>query len=163
MLKKLRSLINIKVILGAIIFAGVVFAIFVSILWSGKANSIALIPATAILNVIEAPTNTPIAPMHTQTPLVTPTTSQQAPPPGADIAVGEYVQVSGTGGDGLRLHDTAGVSSKVGYVAIDTEVFSVKDGPVEADGYVWWLLQDPYTDNLAGWGVSNYLIVVQNP
>jgi hypothetical protein len=163
MFKNLRSLFTFKVIFGAIIFAGVVFAILVGILWSGKANSIALAPATAILNVIEAPTSTPIAPMVTPTLMSTPASSQQAPPPSEDIAVGDYVQVSGTGGDGLRLHETAGVSSKVQYVAIDTEVFTVNEGPVEADGYVWWLLHDPYTDKAAGWGVSNYLVVVQNP
>jgi hypothetical protein len=161
--KNLRQLFNIKVIFGAIIFAGIVFAILIGILWSGKASSYAQTPATAILNIIEPPTSTPIAPKQTPTPLSSPTSSVQSPPPSADIAIGDYVQVSGTGGDGLRLHDSAGVSSKVGYVAIDTEVFTVKDGPVEADGYVWWLLQDPYTDNAVGWGVSNYLVVVQNP
>ncbi len=159
----IRSLFNIKVILGAIIFAGVVFAIFIGILWSAKANIISAVPATAILNVIEAPTRTPISVLRTPTAIGTPSSTQQEPPPGGEIAIGDYVQVSGTGGDGLRLHDSAGVSSKVQYIAIDTEVFSVKEGPVEADGYMWWLIQDPYTQKAAGWGVSNYLVVVQNP
>ena len=159
----IRSLFNIKVILGAIIFAGVVFAIFIGILWSAKAENLSAAPATAILNVIEAPTRTPIAPLASPTAIGTPSSTEQAPPVGEDISIGDYVQVSGTGGDGLRLHDSAGVSSKVSYIAIDTEVFSVKEGPVEADGYVWWLIQDPYTQKAAGWGVSNYLVVVQNP
>lgn len=163
MMRNLRSLFNIKVILGGIIFATGVFAVFVVILWSAKANDIAQAPATAILNIIKAPTGTPISPVQSPTPLTTPVSTQQAPPPSADIAIGDYVQVNGTGGDGLRLHKTAGVSSKVQYVAIDTEVFTVKEGPIEADGYVWWLLQDPYTENAAGWGVSNYLLVVKNP
>ncbi len=163
MFRRIRRLFNIKVIFGAIAFTGVVFTIFIGVLWSGKANRTAQAPATAILNIIEAPTNTPIAPNATATPISTPTSTGQALPPGEDISIGDYVQVSGTGGDGLRLHDTAGVSSKVRYVAIDSEVFTVQDGPVEADGYVWWLLQDPYAENAAGWGVSNYLVVVQNP
>ncbi len=163
MFRRIRSLFNIKVIFGAIVFAGVVFAVFIGGLWSGKANRIAQAPATAILNIIEAPTNTPIAPKTTSTPISAPTSTGQALPPSGDISIGDYVQVSGTGGDGLRLHDTAGVSSKVRYIAIDSEVFTVNDGPLEADGYVWWLLQDPYTENAAGWGVSNYLVVVQNP
>jgi hypothetical protein len=71
--------------------------------------------------------------------------------------------VSGTGGTGLRLHKEAGVSSEVDYVAIEAEVFLVEDGPLDADGYVWWLLQDPFTDNVVGWGAANYLAVVQNP
>ena len=162
-MKNLRGLFNIKVILGGIVFATGVFAVFVLILWSAKANDIAQAPATAILNIIKAPTRTPISPVQSPTPLATSVSTQQAPPPSADIAIGDYVQVNGTGGDGLRLHKTAGVSSKVQYVAIDTEVFTVKEGPIEADGYVWWLLQDPYTENAAGWGVSNYLLVVKNP
>jgi hypothetical protein len=163
MLKNVRSLFNFKVILGGIIFAVGVFAIFVVILWSAKANDITQTPATAILNVIKAPTATAIAPIKTPTTMSTPDSSQQAPPPSSNIALGNYVQVNGTGGEGLRLHKSAGVASEVQYVAIDTEVFSVKDGPIEADGYVWWLLQDPYTESAAGWGVSNYLAVVKNP
>ncbi len=163
MIKNLRGLFNIKVIFGGIIFSVGVFAVFVGILWSAKASGNSPAPATAILNVIEAPTATPIVPMQTPTHVTTPESSQQAPPPSGDIAIGDYVQVSGTGGEGLRLHKAARVSSEVQYVAIDTEVFTVKDGPVEADGYVWWQLQDPYTDKAAGWGVSNYLVVVPNP
>jgi hypothetical protein len=162
-LNSVRSLFNIKVILGGIIFAVSIFAIFVIMLWSAKANYNPHIPATAILNVIKAPTATAIAPAQSPTPSTTPVSSQQAPPPGGDIAIGNYVQVNGTGGSGLRLHKSAGVASEAQYVAIDSEVFMVKDGPIEADGYVWWFLQDPYTENAAGWGVSNYLVVVKNP
>jgi hypothetical protein len=163
MLKGLRSIFSVKVVFGAIIFAVGIFSVFVLILWSAKASDIAQTPATAILNVIEVPTGTAIAPMQTPTQLTTPSSSQPAPPPSGDIGIGDYVQVNGTGGAGLRLHKSAGVSSDVQYVAIDTEVFTVKNGPIEADGYVWWQLQDPYTNNAAGWGVSNYLVVVPNP
>lgn len=163
MFKILRNLLNIKVILGAIIFGAGVFAVLVGILWSAKAKSISQVPATAILNIIEAPIEPPLEPITTPIPTPSPTTSQQVPPPSGDIAVGNYVQVSGTGGDGLRLHNTAGVSSKVNYIAIEAEVLLVKDGPIDADGYVWWELQDPYTENAVGWGVANYLKVVQNP
>ncbi len=163
MLKNVRSLFNFKVILGGIIFAVGVFAIFVVILWSAKANDTAQTPATAILNVIKAPTATAIAPIKTPTTVSTQDSSQQAPPPSSNIAIGNYVQVNGTGGEGLRLHKSAGVASEVQYVASDIQVFMVKDGPIEADGYVWWLLQDPYTESAAGWGVSNYLAVVKNP
>ena len=77
--------------------------------------------------------------------------------------IGDYVQVSGTGGDGLRLHQEAGVSSDVRYIAIEAQLFLVIDGPIVADGYTWWRLQDPYTDNTVGWGVGNYLVIVNNP
>jgi hypothetical protein len=163
MFKFLRSLLNFKVILGAFIFAAGVFAVLVGMLWTARAKGIPQVPATAILSVIEASTQTPLAPIATPTPAVSPTTSQQEPPPSGDIAVGDYVQVSGTGGDGLRLHKSAGVSSGVQYIALEAEVFLVKDGPIEADGYAWWYLQDPYTENAVGWGAANYLAVVQSP
>jgi hypothetical protein len=159
-MKSVRSLFNFKVILSGVFFAIVVFAFFVAMLWSAKANELVMVPATAILKVIEAPTATPVAP---QPPATTATTPGQEPAPAANISIGNYVQVSGTGGDGLRLHDSASVSSKAQYIALEAEVFIVKDGPVEADGYIWWYLQDPYTSEAAGWGVANYLIVVQNP
>jgi len=159
----MRSLLNIKVIIGAIIFAAGIFTVLVIILWTAKAESISAVSATAILHVIEAPTQTPIAPKTTETPVPTPTSAEQVPQPGGDIAVGDYVQVSGTGGDGLRLHQEAGVSSEVRYIAIEAQLFLVKDGPIEVDGYTWWLLQDPYTENSDGWGVANYLAIVQNP
>ena len=163
MFKTLKTLLNIKVIIGAIVFGVGVFAILVGILWTAKAKSITQIPATAILSTIEAPTETPLTPITTQTPTPSPTNSQQLPPPSGDIEVGNYVQVSGTGGEGLRLHNTAEVSSKVNYIALEAEVFLVEDGPIDADGYIWWELQDPYTDNAVGWGVANYLKVIQNP
>jgi hypothetical protein len=163
MFRSLRIWLNYKVILGAIVFALIVFTIFLGILWSAKSKNIPQAPATALLNVIEAPTETPPAPAMTMTPTMNPSASQVVPLPTVEIDIGDYVQVSGTGGDGLRLHTTAGVSGEVQLTAIDAEVFLVKDGPIEADGYVWWLLQDPYTVDVGGWGVENYLIVVQNP
>lgn len=165
MFKILRNLLNIKVILGAIVFAIGVFAVLVGILWTSRAKSITQVPSTAILNIIEAPTGTPLGQITTPTvmPTATPTLSQEIPPASSNITIGNYVQVAGTGGEGLRLHNTAGVASKVNYIAIESELFLVKDGPIDADGYIWWDLQDPYTENAVGWGVANYLIVVQNP
>jgi hypothetical protein len=163
MFKILRNLINIKVIIGAIVFAICVFAVLVAILWSIKAKANIQVPATAIFHTIDVATETPIAPHITPTRESLPTSSQQVPPPSGDIAIGDYVQVSGTRGNGLRLHKEAGVASEVRYIAIEAEVFMVKDGPIDTDGYIWWLLQDPYTKNAVGWGVGNYLVVVQNP
>jgi hypothetical protein len=163
MFRSLRQWVNFKVILSAILFAVCVFGALLGILWSAKAKNIPNAPATAILNIIKAPTITPPVPITTPTLTPEPTSTQDVPLPSGVIVVGDYVQVTGTGGDGLRLHATAGVSSEVHYTAMDAEVFLVKDGPIETDGYVWWLLQDPYTENSVGWGVANYLAVVSNP
>lgn len=163
MVRSVKSWLNLRVIFGGVLFAICIFAVLIGVLWLSKAKNNTGLPATAILSVIEPPTATPPLATKTQTPVSTPQSSQQAPPPGEDISKGDYVQVSGTGGDGLRLHESAGVSSAVKYIALEAEVFIVKDGPVDMDGYTWWMLQDPYTENAAGWGASNYLVVVQNP
>jgi hypothetical protein len=163
MIKMLKLFLNFKIILAAIFFALVVFAVLVGLLWSSRGNMGSQMPATAILSVIDAPTETPIAPAVTATPVTSPTPTQLEPVQSDNIAIGNYVQVSGTGGEGLRLHQTAGISSDIRYIAIEAEVFIVKDGPVDADGYTWWLLQDPYSENATGWGAANYLVVVQNP
>ena len=162
-MKNLRSLVNFKVIFGAIVFAVLIFSMLVAVLWTAKATEISAVPATAIVKVIEAPTATKIPPQQTPTSQPTPGEAGQEPAPIANLTIGNYVQVSGTGGDGLRLHESAGVSSKVQYIAMESEVFVVKDGPMDADGYVWWLLEDPYSENASGWGVANYLAIIQNP
>ena len=163
MFRSLQKYFNFKVILGAILFALCIFAFLLGILWSVKANTIPHAPATALFNIINAPTRTPSALVITPTSTQENLSTQAVPLPASEINLGDYVQVSGTGGDGLRLHATAGVASKVDYIAIDSEVFLVKDGPIDADGYMWWLLKDPFTENTVGWGVANYLSVIQNP
>ncbi len=163
MIRSLRNLLNWKVLLGGITFAVVVFAVLVGILWSSQGQGDDQAPATAILNIIKAPTETSPVVLSTLQPTLEPTSSQLPPPQGGTLAIGDYVQVSGTGGDGLRLHASAGVDSKVQYIALESEELVVKDGPADADGYTWWLLQNPYTDNAVGWGVANYLVRVQNP
>lgn len=164
MFKSLRSWLNFKAVLGGAIFAFFVFGAFLLLLWSARGQNLPTPPSTAILSVIKAPTKTPPGPITTPTPTLASTSSNEPVPlPKGVIEKGDYVKVVQTGGDGLRLHTTAGVSSKVNYVAIEAEVLLVKDGPIEADGYTWWYLQDPYTENAAGWGVANYLAVAQNP
>ncbi len=73
------------------------------------------------------------------------------------------MQVVGTGGTGLRLRDEAGLNGKVNTLGGEAEVFQVKDGPKDLDGYTWWYLVGPYDANRRGWAVANYLKIIQNP
>jgi hypothetical protein len=163
--KTSERLINFKVVIAAILFGLGLLAVLLVILYSAKANQLQ-VPATAILKIIQAPTQTlpgmPATPSQTPAP-TNAQQAQQTPTPNDFIILGNYVKVSGTGGDGLRLHNDASVSSKVNYVAIDAELFIVMGGPVQADGYTWWELKDPYSNEAVGWGVANYLSVVQHP
>ncbi len=163
MAKSSGRFINIKVLLAGVVFGLGLITVVLVIIYSAKADQAAQAPATAILKIIKAPTQTMPGIIITPSPTPVPTTPANTPTPSGNIAIGNYVAVSGTGGDGLRMHADANVASKVNYVAIDAEVFVVLEGPVNADGYIWWRLQDPMTKIAVGWGVANYLSVVQNP
>ena len=89
--------------------------------------------------------------------------SPPPPPPGV-VGVGAYVQVVGTGDAGfLNLRAEPAIAAPVNYLAIENEVFQVQAGPTNADGFDWWYLVDPATNTKFGWGVQNYLQVVQAP
>ena len=77
--------------------------------------------------------------------------------------MGSFVQITGTGGDGLRIRTEPGLSSEVRFLGLDSEVFEIREGPQEIDGHTWWYLVAPFEENRNGWAVSGYLSVVQNP
>ncbi len=161
--KSAGKFLNYKVLLAGVVFGLGMVAVLVVVLYSAKATQINQTPSTAIVKIIQAPTQTLPGAIITPTPTPAPTAPHSTPTPSGDIALGIFVQVSGTGGDGLRLHNDANMASKVNYIAIDAEVFIVMAGPVDADGYTWWELQDPVSKDAIGWGVANYLSVVKNP
>jgi hypothetical protein len=74
-----------------------------------------------------------------------------------------YVQITGTGGAGLRLRNSPGVNSPPLFLGMDSEAFQVTDGPQTADGFTWFHLVAPYDKQRAGWAVSNYLSIIQQP
>ena len=79
------------------------------------------------------------------------------------IGIGLYVQITGTGGDGLRLRAGPGTSNDPRFLGYEAEVFLVKDGPKLADGFTWWFLEAPYDKGRSGWAASKYLGVVTAP
>ena len=107
----------------------------------------------AALTVLPGPTSTPrISPTPTHNPAIgTPT-----PQPNV-IAVGGYVQISGTNGEGLRLRDAPGLNSNHLFLGFDTEVYQVTEGPEDLDGYTWWHLRAPYDETRTGWAASDFL------
>jgi hypothetical protein len=119
--------------------------------------------STAVVTVISVPTATSIPPTATPPGPETPTPSSLPLPPPGVVASGAFVQIVGTGGDGLRLRTEPGLDSEVRVLGAETEVFVVTDGPSQADGYDWWYLESPSDRSRRGWAVANYLSVVQNP
>jgi hypothetical protein len=153
-----RRLLTPGVMLGALGLA--FFLTFVTILW-------ALVNAperpqpggfVATLTIIPAPTST-ITPIPTATPdiNVTPT-----PIPG-QVMIGSYVQVAQTGGQGLRIRANPGLQAEFLFLALDSEMFIVQDGPVELDGYTWWQLIAPYDERRAGWAAAAFLEYIPPP
>lgn len=151
-----------KIVLPAMLFLALggwllVWGIAVSLRTSDTPTA----PAPTLM-VIYAPSATPTA---SPTPRVTPTPTLNVPPPPPPgvLAPGAYVQISGTGGDGLRLRADAGLNAEVRFLGLEAEVFRISDGPREVDGYVWFNLVAPYDETRTGWAASNFLAVVQAP
>lgn len=139
------------VIGGAILLAISLLILTIGSLWFGREQNAPLQQVTAVINVIPASTATPLVPTPTQTTPPDPTRSPD------QIVVGIRVQVSGTGGDGLRLRVNPSLDSQIWMVAQESEVFLVEDGPRQSDGYVWWFVTSPEEETRRGWAVAEFL------
>jgi hypothetical protein len=157
----LSSIFNIRVLLGALGIAGcLLLTTFLSIGWTkpGPAREFGFAPAD--LTVIPAPSSTPdVTPTFTPDPLIfgTPTLAPDV------IGVGGYVQITGTEGEGLRLRSDPGLNGTPAFLGYDEEVFQVRDGPRDVDGYTWWYLVAPYDETRAGWAAADFLGAIPSP
>jgi hypothetical protein len=138
MIRWMLNRVNIWVILVALLVAGLLIGgIGLLILLLPKPPQPADQPS-ALLTIIPAPTATStLAPTSVLPSPTTPVTV-------GGISQGVYVQISGTEGQGLRLRAGPGTSNPPRFLGMDAEVFQVKDGPQEADGFTWWYLEAPY-------------------
>lgn len=117
---------------------------------------------TAALTVIPVPTVTSPPPTPTPTELAPASDMPSSPPPG-ELAMGAFVQISGTGGDGLRLRANPGLAYESRFLGMEAEVFQIEAGPQDVDGYTWWYLVAPFDTTRRGWAVSNYLEAIREP
>ena len=156
---KPSPVLNRYVIIGSLVLAGILILITLILIgWTSPRFSPEVGFAPADLTMIPAPTHTPAAtdsptPDPFATPTVDPTT----------INIDGYVQITGTGGDGLRIRSAPGLNSDTVFRGEEAEVFVVKDGPQTADGYTWWYVVAPYDDTRAGWAAADFLAVVPPP
>jgi hypothetical protein len=163
--RPLPALLSTWVIGSACLLAVLLAGVTLAVLWITRPATAPSSPATAVFYVIPAPTLTQPPPALAPTATASPTPSLQVPPaPAAGvIEVGDSVQITGTGGDGLRLRAAPGLQSDVLVLGADAEVFRVSDGPRQADGLTWWYLVGLYDASRHGWAVSNFLAVIKNP
>jgi hypothetical protein len=155
-----RQLFTWPVILGALGLALVLMLI--SLAGAGlfhAAQPAAPDLALAALTVIPAPTATPMIQLAPPEALL----GGPAAAASETIAVGVYVQITGTDGDGLRIRAAASLTAEPLFLGYDEEVFLVSDGPQEADGYTWWYLTAPYDQSRAGWAAANFLAYIPAP
>lgn len=147
--------------LASILAAIVMFAILLVGLRLIKPAAATTEQPTAVMTVILAPTSTPLLPADLY--------ATQTPTPHAEAVIdgigkGLYVQIFGTGGDGLRLRAEASTTAEVRFLGYESEVFLVNEGPKNSDGYIWWYLTAPYDESRSGWAVADYLEpIVEQP
>lgn len=154
-------LINLRVIGAALVVASCLLLSTLGLLWATRSRGPVVGQSTAVMNMIPADTPIPAGAASAGSPSLT-QTAPPSPPPG-EIAVGAFVQITGTGGSGLRFREKPGLQAPVLLLGAEAEVFRVEEGPQEADGYVWWYLVGPYDETRRGWAVANYLENVQAP
>jgi hypothetical protein len=111
----------------------------------------AFIPERPEVTLTPSPSPTP-TPTRTPTPLPPPTPT---PTPPAEITVGGYVKVTGTGIKGLRLRSGPGLDYITFKILEEGSILKVLGGPEEADGYTWWRLEDEA--GVIGWSVEDWL------
>lgn len=157
MIKRNLSPLVLVVSIGlAVVLLGAIFAI----IWSSLPQGEMQLMPTPVLTVIPAPTATltPTVSPISLTPSATSTLTVGGT--GGEIQVGVYVQITGTGGDGLRLRAGPGTDNEPIFLGREAEVFLVKDGPKESSGYTWFFLEAPYDTTRSGWAAANYLQVI---
>ncbi len=155
----LRPYLNRGVIYGALGFAALLLLITLIVIgWTSPRFSPDVGFAPADLTMIPAPTHTPnVTAVPTNDPSITPT------PDLTSINIDGYVQIAGTEGEGLRIRLAPGLNGETVFRGEEAEVFVVKDGPQEPDGYTWWYLVAPYDETRAGWAAADFLAVIPSP
>lgn len=142
-----------------------VFVVAVVVTGAVRGGAQDVTPPTPMVTVIANPTATPTsppAPSATAMPLPADTPTPD-PSAGTGFGTGDRVEVSGTGGDGLRVRGEAGLSAAVRFMAWENEVFEVQAGPREADGHSWWYLVSLLDAAKSGWAVGDYLRPLGTP
>lgn len=116
------------------------------------------VPATEVRPTAQVVTVTPSPVVPTSTPL--PTQAPSATPEG--LYIDGHAQVTGTGGDALRLRADAGLQTTTLKTISDGTLLLVLDGPRDVDSIIWWRLRD-LSDGAEGWAAQQYLIQALSP
>lgn len=108
-----------------------------------------VVEVTPIIEVetpIQIATPTPNLPTSVPTRVVPTPTFTPTPPPGTALMAGQPARVVAS--QGLNVRNVASVRGERLGRFMPNAVVGVLDGPVEADGYTWWLIESA---ELKGW------------
>ena len=73
------------------------------------------------------------------------------------VVAGSSVVVNAEGG--LNVRAGAGLDNPVLFNADNGAVFTISDGPIQANGLTWWEIRDPDDPDRFGWAAADYLDV----
>lgn len=164
-----------SLVLMLLVVLMIVFGVVALVLVLGGREPILV--TTPIIRIITAePTEPNVFARSTDVPALNPIGGQNPPPQFAlegptlapvlftptpvPILVGSLVTVRGVGNNELNVRNAAGVQgTQVLFRSPEGTVFLVVDGPMQADGFTWWRVQDPANPARAGWAVANFLSV----
>jgi hypothetical protein len=154
-MKILKDFFSKTVVISGIIVFGFLLIGFVSL------ASLFFPPSEIIPNVeskvtiIAYSTLTPEISTNDQISPITP-----SPDPNNIIfAKGFKVNIYGTEGEGLRLHQSAGQESPTVYLANEGGLYIITEGPIITGGYVWWQIRSLTNETNFGWAVQDFLQV----
>ena len=164
-MRLLRPFLSWGVLIGGVVIGALGLSVLLGALVFFRPTPTPGAIPTLQLTVVPAPSLT-LPPARIDTPMpATPTQRPPIPPApvsNGSIGIGLYVQIAGTGGEGLRLRSAPGTESPPRFLGMEAEAFLVTDGPQQKDGITWWYLVAPYDKNRSGWAAANYLVIVQN-
>lgn len=80
----------------------------------------------------------------------------KTPPLPGVFAIGMVIEIYGTQNEGLNIRQTAGTDSPVVYLAHESEVYTIINGPEIKDGLIWWNISLLPDGQKIGWAVQDY-------
>jgi hypothetical protein len=81
----------------------------------------------------------------------------QTPNPPGVYSTDMIVQISGTGGEGLRIRAYAGLNELPMFLGTEGDFYKIVGGPEIIDNAIWWKIQSIENTDRIGWAVQNYL------
>lgn len=146
--------------LGVVVtIVGIVLALSLVDYMLGRDPLLANVATPTIIRLTAPPTApatvTVMRPTPTPIPTFTPAPTRDLTQPPADIAVGYYAAVSGTGDAGLTVRGEPGTDSARLRRASEGTLMLVLGGPEEGGDFIWWQVR--LLDGTEGWVAGDFL------